>query len=423
MRLLQTKRENLHKLQLGLVFIYLSFTATGDTHSVYKFLTFAIRHDLQDPWMAAKIGDPVWAGGNPGPFVYPFGMYLLLIPARLVTYWAGFRNENYSPFGAIGINLVLTVSYHLMIVFSERVLKVLTKNRSDEIRRYLILSPTIAVSFFLARQFDILPTTATLLSLYFLLRNKAVHSGLFLALGISLKSYPVFLLLPFILFILREYRNPTKEISKLLFSSLTIPIIGNYLFASEAYVNSVLNNPSLLRIFALNIQLGGNWAPVLVTPVVYFFLAISQTFFWRREVSKLQVLGFTSLNLLIPCIFASPMIMWWTWSIPFITILFLSLPITFPHYLQKRFTMTILFIMGAFNVLVATYDQWSLLTQIAFWWRYPWPLTISPQAILGSIIGESYAELVRVILFSLQWGSGMLVAIIVSFAMFLAGKK
>ena len=128
------------------IFLFLTFTSTGDTHSIYKFLTFALKFDIGDPWRAAVMGDSTWAYGDPGPFVYPFGMYLILLPFRALTYVLGLTDPNYSPLAAVPLNILLTVAIYLLSKYVIEVVEQLLGRNLAKSNRYLVLfSPALLV--------------------------------------------------------------------------------------------------------------------------------------------------------------------------------------------------------------------------------------------------------------------------------------
>ena len=389
------------------IFLFLTFTSTGDTHSIYKFLTFALKFDIGDPWRAAVMGDSTWAYGDPGPFVYPFGMYLILLPFRALTYVLGLTDPNYSPLAAVPLNILLTVAIYLLSKYVIEVVEQLLGRNLAKSNRYLVLfSPALIVSFYLGRQYDILPTLFTLLALRATLRNQTIKSGLLLGVAISLKTFPLLILIPLCIYLIASGERKLPGLKKafyLIMATSLIPILGTLAFNSGDYQRAVIQNPSLGRLFWFSLKLGGDWSPVLIFPAAYSVLMLAMIVSTKHAKSKLNVIGICGVVLLMPCVLASPMVMWWTWSMPFILIFSLVQDNLKTKNTKIRLTNGVL-ALGFSNILVSIYDQWSYLTQLAIWWKYPWPLPIAPQDYLAGFIGANYAELVRQVFFSIQWG-------------------
>jgi hypothetical protein len=396
------------------IFLYLTFTSTGDTQSIFKFLTFALKFDLQDPWHSAVLADATWANGDPGPFVYPFGMYLILIPFRALTYLLGFNSVNYSPIASIPLNLMLTLAIYLLSKYVIEIAQDILGRNLVKATRYLILfSPALIVSFYLGRQYDILPTLFTLLALRSALRDQTIRSGLFLGVAISLKTFPLLLLLPICIYMVSSATDKLrglKRASVLILTSSIIPILGTLIFNSDDYQRAVLQNPSMGRLFWFSLKLGGDWSPVLIFPAAYTVLMLVMIINTNFSKSKLNIIGISGVVLLMPCVLASPMVMWWTWSMPFILIYALIHDNLELKSSKVRLTYGLI-ALGVFNILVSIYDHWSYLTQLATWRKYPWPLPIAPQDYLAKFIGIDYAELLRQIFFSIQWGIAVLLII------------
>lgn len=414
-----TLRKYFSTPSLGLfIFLWLSLSATGDTLSIYKFLTFAIQYDFLNPWNAALIGEATWAQGDPGPFVYPIGMYLLLLPLRAISFFLGATNTEYSPLGASPLNMGLTFAILILSKFCLRLGELLQyKVGKSKIGLLVVFSPTIAVSFYFGRQLDILPTLFSLISLVWLFERKYVASSIILGIAITLKVYPLLLVIPFVFYILRnshDKKYSIRHVLLFLMFSMGIPCLLTLIFYSPEYLDAVIKNPSLGRLFWFKFMLGGSWSPVLVFPVVYSLLLLIMFQNMRNCVmDKRKFTALVGIVLLLPCILASPMVMWWTWSAPFIIVYAVSQKNSSKFKKSDLDIMKTYLLLGTLNLCYAFYDKWSYLSQLATWYRYPWPLPESPQGLMERFVGVDYAELVRQVIFSTQWGVGFTIAVLI----------
>ena len=395
------------------IFCFLSITSTGDTQSIYKFLTVALQYGIWDPWNSAKIADIAWAMGDPGPFVYPFGMYLMLLPARAITFAFGFDSINYSPIGASILNLELTIFIYLCSVYLDKIIQHINPEVKISSKYYLLYSPMIAVSFYFGRQFDIIPTTITVIVVYQILRFNFMKAGLLIGIGVSIKSYPALMIIPVLIYVFvlsTNFRHFLSRATAIVGPALGVPIFGTLIFYSESYSESVLQNPSLKRLFWFTLYLGGNWSPILLFPAVCAMLIIFQ-FTLGKKMNEMGLVGLVAIYFLIPCVLASPMVMWWTWAAPFL-LAYAVLEMQRNREVTQPL-LTLILALGLINVTYSLYDNWSYLTQIATWYKSPWPLPISPQAFVASIAGSEIAELMRAVLFSIQWGLAVSLIVLV----------
>jgi len=139
----------------------------------------------------------------------------------------------------------------------------------------------------------------SLLAIYFILKNKYIYSSVSLSLGISFKLYPIFFLIPILIFI---YRNNEKNFFKILnyfiliifiFILISLPflIINPEIFILRLFIHINRMNqgdsiteqiPELLNLFKTAIQIDGIKISyqfilqVCVLLIIYIFLFISK---------------------------------------------------------------------------------------------------------------------------------------------------
>jgi hypothetical protein len=401
---LVTKNEYI----LGIfAFAFLSATATGDTISIYKFLTYGVANDIFDPWSAAYLVDNTWASGNGGPFRYPFAMYLILLPGRLITWLFGFESEWYSPLGALGINATLTVAFIVSYKVQRYFVEKFGSSRSDLTTKILIaLNPAVLLSLFIGRQLDILPIATTLLCLYFVLKEKYFIGGLALGVAIAMKSFPAFILLPIVLWIVGSEINfiaRSRKIALFVIPSLMFPLSGLMIFNSSGYTKMVLENSDQFRLFWFSIFFAGTWFPLYVLPVI-FTMMLALQYYFQKNWEKIDLLGFIGAVLMLPTTFAPPFVIWWSWAAPFIMVFLLS-----KNQAKSRRIIHILIVQGLIQVTYALYNKWSYLTQLFSWKKPNFPLTKSPQVIVSERIGETNAETLLNLIFSIQWALSLVI--------------
>jgi hypothetical protein len=408
LKLPQTSLLSRNEFILGLViFALLSITATGDTISMFRFMTYGIANDIFDPWGSAYSVDNNWASGNGGPFPYPFAMYLILLPGRLFTWLLGFKNDLYSPVGAIGINITLTVAFMVSYKIQTYFVEKLGNGRKDFTTKiFIALNPAILLTLILGRQLDIFPVATTLLCLYFILKERYFIGGLTLGLAIAMKSYPAFILLPVILWIAGRNLHSLERVKKILqfvVPSLMFPITGLIIFNSPGYTSMVLEHSDQLRLFWFSFFFAGTWLPLYVLPIIYTIMLALQYYF-QKSWGKTELLGFIGAVLMLPTTFAPPFVVWWSWAAPFVMVFLLA-----KNKEKSDRMIHILFLQGLIQIAYAFYNKWSYLTQLFLWKEPNFPLAKSPQVLVAERIGETNADTLLNLIFSIQWGLSLVI--------------
>ncbi len=393
----------------GVTFLLLSITATGDTISMFRFMTYGIANDIFDPWGAAYFVDNNWASGNGGPFPYPFAMYLILLPGRLLTWLLGFENDIYSPLAAVGINATMTVAFIVSYKVQTYFVEILGNGRKDFATKILIaLNPAILLTLIFGRQLDIFPVATTLLCLYFVLKERYLIGGLTLGLAIAMKSYPAFILLPIVIWIAGrelQLKDRSKKIAQFITPSLIFPITGLMIFNSPGYTNMVLEHNDQFRLFWFSFFFAGTWLPLYVLPIIYTIM-LSIQYYFQKNWGKTELLGFIGAVLMLPTTFAPPFVVWWSWAAPFILVFLLS-----KDKEKSNKIIHILYLQGVIQIGYAFYNKWSYLTQLFMWKKPNFPLPKSPQVIVAERMGETNADTLLNLIFSIQWALSLVILV------------
>jgi hypothetical protein len=251
-----------------------------------------------------------------------------------------------------------------------------------------------------------------LISFLLLIERKYLLSAIALGVSISVKTYPAFLIIPFIIFAVQNTDiNKLKNAVNYALLSFGIPLIGAILFYSESYKKYVLTWPSQTRVFWSGFDLGGV-QNILIVPVAYCILLSWQILSEKKWQAK-QLAIYTSAVLGMLTILIPPFVQYWAWSIPSLILGILTME-------KDLFTrkvdlqLTLLSVFGCFQLIYANFFPWSFLTQITFWKKYPWPLSEAPVDWISRKIGSGYAQTIQVSIFSVQWAfSIVLIAILI----------
>lgn len=235
------------------------------------------------------------------PFDYPSG-YILI---HKLTYWISLnvlRNNSYESFltaNALLIIPTLLMMVHLILKIA-RIYSIDTK----KILPFLILSPSLFV--YSNINYDLFPTFLVILATYLVMKQKYAFSFASLALGTSIKFYPIFLVPIFIMFMINE-NVKIKQLIKSLFSFLVIFLVINlpfmiynlqfwihpYLYQSA---NPEKNDPTTISYYLFNQTTLG----LLQDYFVFLLLLVSYFICWRFLISKTLDKNFL-LILLLTC--------------------------------------------------------------------------------------------------------------------------
>jgi hypothetical protein len=377
------------------VFMWLTFTATGDTLVQYKFVSIFWENPSLRPWESVGSVNSQFAGN--GGFPYPPVMFGIFAILRYPTYALGLTSDLYSPLGALFMNLgilgflILTIETQLHLI--KKFIADVSKDASLYIRVLHLVVPGMSLSVIYLRQNDIYAIGFLSLSLLFLLNHRYGMGLIFLVSAIALKTFAVFLIPIFAVIAFKQKKIIT--FLQVIFIYGLIVLLVTELVSGPFYDINMGKNNQLARLFSMTLTLGDSWSKVLVLPSIYMAVYV---FFAIRKQNPLELILVFALTLNIPMLFSPGNYNWWAWSGPF----YLTLGIIFFFMKEKLIFSLVLFTQVA-QFLYATYFEWSWTWQIFSWQRFGLPLPKSPYAFVASSLGENYAILITNTLFTIAW--------------------
>lgn len=228
------------------------------------------------------------------PFDYPVG-YILI---HKLTFWFSLNilgQDSYGAFLTANAFLIIPTLSALIIIIYKIANIISVKPKS--ILPFLILSPSLFI--YSNINYDIFPTFLVILALFSILKNKYSLSLFLLALGTTIKFYPVFLVPIFLMIIL----NRTKRLT-IVFKSLTTFLItflginlpfyiynADYWFHPYFYqaINTEKNDPTTLSYYLFNLTGFRNYQGSLVIVLVIVAWIISYLFYKNNLLNKKNI--------------------------------------------------------------------------------------------------------------------------------------
>lgn len=231
---------------------------------------------------------------NYPPLIYWFHGIFSLIP---------FSNYGFVKLPYIVFDLL--VAYILLKLFSQKDSALLAVS-------LWIFNPINLYATYMMGQFDIIPTFFTLLSFYFISKDKLNLAALSLGGGIAFKLYPVFLLIPF-LFLGKTFFDKFKLgiLAVLPYVLSILPYISSSSFRSTA----LFANQSSKSLYA-NIPVSGGES-ILLFP---FSLILFYLFVWQNKYREFS-LSLYLIPLLLFFMFTHFHPQWLIWITPFIIVM------------------------------------------------------------------------------------------------------
>lgn len=175
---------------------------------------------------------------------------------------------------------------------------------------YWLFNPFWLILIYVFSNVDIIPVYISLLSIWFLAKEKFLYSGILLGISAGFKAYPL-IFLPFLIL----YTKNIKQALLLLISSLVTLFLVILPFWSESFKQSALLSGLTTRIFLSNLSIG--FGEVLLLPlisltVLFFHGMINQ----KKEKDLLWKFPLAALLILFSTIHFH--IQWLLWLTPFL---------------------------------------------------------------------------------------------------------
>jgi uridine kinase len=271
-------------------------TAVADWYA--PFLQVSASSVSLDPWA-------VWLqqGGVPAAFPYGYAMWLSFLPLTLIC-------------DAIGIPI--TYAYGATLFVADiAVLLILRRMLPGQDRMLLAvywLSPIVIVASYFFGFNDLIPVLFLVVSLYYMRQARLLLAGLACVAAISAKLSMI-LALPFFMIYLfhnRTLRQFLRYFIKGLLIGAVFTLLPFFIIA-DAGVAMLLNNPEMVKVYQLTIDLGGN-IKIYITPLVYLLILYLA---WR-----VRRLNFELFNAILGISFLLVVLMtpaspgWFVWIVP-----------------------------------------------------------------------------------------------------------
>lgn len=228
-----------------------------------------------------------------------------------------------------------------------------------------LFNPISLYATYMIGQFDIIPTSFTVLSLFFILKGKLSLAALSLGGGIAFKLYPVFLIIPLI--ILGKGFWKRFQLLGLAVLPYLISILP-YLSSVSFRANALFAGQSAKSFYATVPVSGGESIILFPAFLILFYLLIYQKRFEGLSLWKIY-----AIPLLLFYIFTHFHPQWFIWITPFFILSLvyektknhLPLLIIFVSWLGSLFffdsSLTVRLFAPLFPILKSTPDIWTVL--------------------------------------------------------------
>lgn len=172
-----------------------------------------------------------------------------------------------------------------------------------------MFNPINLYATYMMGQFDIIPTFFTILSIYFIVKNRLNWAAFSLGFGIAFKIFPLFLVIPLLIL----GKNYQEKFRLLTFSILPYLLsIAPYLFSSSFKTTALFANQSSKSLYA-SISVSGGEAIILFPAFLLFFYLI----IWFKW-PKIDIWKIFLVPLFLFFIFTHFHPQWLLWITPFL---------------------------------------------------------------------------------------------------------
>lgn len=254
-----------------------------------------------DPWN-------VWlnCGGPPEAFPYGYAMWLILLPATLISKL---------------IALPVTYAYDITLLLVDVAqLFILHKLLPKHQRLILIvywLSPMILLVTYILGFNDVIAALFLSAMLLAIRTYKISLAGLLLAIAISIKLSMI-VALPFVIIYLINYRVLRRYISTFTrYFTTTLAVLMVPYLLSDGAVFMLFSTQEIQKIYNLSIQIGGT-VTIYIVPLIYIIMVYAT---WRVKRLNFDLFHATTGMAFLLIVLMTPAAPgWFIWSIPFLTL-------------------------------------------------------------------------------------------------------
>lgn len=286
---------------------------------------------------------------------------LVLNYPPLIYWYFGFFNLLFN-----GDTSLLKLSYLIFDLFLALLIyRIVEPKKAVSAISFWLFNPVNLYATYMMGQFDIIPTFFTMLSIYYITKNKPSYAALALGGGIAFKLYPVFLIIPLIILASGFW----SKIKIAVFAILPYAIsILPYLPSSSFRTNALFASQSSKSLYA-NIPLSGGES-ILLFPlsILLFYLFICSKkldyiSYWKIYI--IPLLLFFSLTHFHP--------QWLIWVMPFLILDFIQgyknlmpMLLIFGSWFMSLFFFDPSLTLGIFSPLIPTFKNagsiWDILS-------------------------------------------------------------
>ncbi len=289
-----------HKLfWAGLVLkLILSFLFAGRflREAFIPFVTYFWDSGFSDPY------EFFMNAGRSDAFPYP----------PLMLYILGFLGGFLSDISPFFMRIPLLLADLVILMVLSRLLK----GNETKILLYYWLSPVLIYINYMHGQFDVIPISFLLVSLYAIFKRRLFISALILGLGIATKTNLV-MVIPFYLLYVWHNTNEhrIKKIGTLVLTTLfTFSLMNLPYLDSKAFFTMVYNNAEQTKIWNAGLSMIEK-SNYYIIPSVYLILLSAAARF--KNIGKDLFLIFIGFSFSVLLIFIPPQPGWYFWILPF----------------------------------------------------------------------------------------------------------
>lgn len=214
----------------------------------------------------------------------------------------------------LSVGLLVKIPYLVFDLTTGFLLFKLFTQRKEAILAFglWMFNPVSLYATYMMGQFDIIPTFFTVLSIYFVTKDKLKLAALALGGGIAFKLYPIFLCLP-LLILGKTFWDKFKLgiLTILPYILSTAPYIESASYRSQALFASQADK----SLYASIPVSGGEAIFLFPASLILFYLLI-----WRKQINKLFLWRFFLIPLLLFFIFTHYHPQWLIWITPFLVL-------------------------------------------------------------------------------------------------------
>lgn len=214
-------------------------------------------------------------------------------------------------FGGISSPLLLKLPYFIFDLVIGILLFKLSERKVLAFTLWMF-NPVSLYATYMMGQFDIIPTAFIVLAIYFAVKEKLEWAALALGFGIAFKIFPIFLVVPLIIFG-KNYLDKLKLLS-LTMLPYFISILP-YLASQSFRTTALFANQSSKSLYA-NIPVSGGESIILFPA----FLILFYLFIWGKKefFSKIEIWKLYAVPLFLFFIFTHYHPQWLIWLTPFL---------------------------------------------------------------------------------------------------------